>query len=133
MLAHKPDVVIMMSAINDWLRDRDVSLDDYRIGLTQMINDAHAQGGEFVMITESPILGTQFSEEHYYDDYIVVSRQVALANPRVRLADANQRMKNWLSDGDYRANTELLYEDNWHASQLGQFIYLRVITDAMGL
>lgn len=133
VLAHKPDVVIIMSAINDWLYDRDVSLDDYRKLLSQMINDVHAQDGEVVMVTESPILGTQFSEEHFYDDYIAVCRQVALANPRVRLADANQRMKDWLTQGDYQANTELLYEDNWHVSQLGQSIYLKAITDAIGL
>jgi lysophospholipase L1-like esterase len=133
VLAHQPDVVVVMSAINDWLYDRNVSLADYRRTLTQMINDVHQQGAEFVLLTESPILGTQFSENHYYDDYIALSRQVAQANPRVLLADANQRMKDWLAAGDYERNAAWLYEDNWHVTQLGQLIYFKTITDTLGL
>lgn len=133
VMAHRPDVVILMSAINDWIEDRRVSLPDYRRALTRMADDVFAMGGELVMVTESPILGDQFSGEHYYDDYIGAFRQVAQANSRIRLADANLRMKAFLAEGDFEVNAQILYEDNWHVSQTGQFIYLKAVTDALGL
>lgn len=133
VLNNKPDIVIMMHGINDWLFDRNVSVEDFRKNLIRMIDELNKCGASVVMMTQSPILGSKYSGEHYYEDYIETFRQVAKSDSRIKLADANMYMHKFLNDGDFEQNSKWLYEDNWHCSQLGQFIYLKSCTDAMGI
>lgn len=133
VLSHKPDVVVFMSSINDWIADRKVSIDQYRRSLTELADDVFAMDSELVLVTESPILGSQYSGDHFYEDYINACRQVAQASPRIRLADANLRMKVFLADGDPAENARILFADGWHVSQAGHLIYLKTITDTLGL
>lgn len=133
VLDHAPDIVPMMFAINDWIRDRNISLEQYRRNLIRMIEDLHDIGAHIIMITQSPVLGSQFSKDHYYPDYIDVFRKVAQAYPRIKLADANLYMQRFLSDGIFEQNAEWLYEDAFHCNQVGQFIYLKVCMEAMGI
>lgn len=133
VIAHKPDIVIIMSAINDWIHGDASGLDNYRRMLAKMTEELFSAGSEVVMVTESPILGAQYNGYHYYDDYIDAFRKAALANPRILLADANRRMKVFLADGDFEHNSRILFEDKWHVSQVGHFIYLKAITDAIGI
>jgi hypothetical protein len=122
-----------MSAINDWIHGDASGLDNYRRMLAKMTEELFSAGSEVVMVTESPILGAQYNGYHYYDDYIDAFRKAALANPRILLADANRRMKVFLADGDFEHNSRILFEDKWHVSQVGHFIYLKAITDAIGI
>jgi len=133
VLVHKPDVVTLMFAINDWIRARDNGLSEYTKVVSQMANDVFNSGGQVIMITQSPILGRQYNGKQHYDEYIEACRQVARADARIRLADANLRMKAFLADGDANANSDCLYEDKWHVAQAGHFIYLKTVTDVMGL
>ena len=133
VLSYKPDIVVIMSAINDWIENRNVGLNEYRMLLSKMSEDVFAIGGEVVMIVESPVQGAQYSGEHNYEDYIAVSRQVAFANPRIRLADSNQHMKKFLVNGDIQENAKFLFEDRLHVTQIGHFIYLKDVTDALDL
>lgn len=131
VLDNKPDIVIMMHAINDWLYDRNVSIECFRKNLVNMIDELHQTDTSVVMISQSPILGNKYSGENYYEDYITTFRQVAQSDSHIKFADANKYMQKFLSDGNFEQNSKWLYEDNWHCTQLGQFIYLKACTDAM--
>ncbi len=122
----------MMHAINDWLEDRHVDLDTYRHILHKMVDEAHDIQCDVVMMTESPILGSQYSGDHYYEHYIDAFRQVAESYPDVYLADANKMIKNSLLNGDPAYNARTMFDNNWHVSQIGHFIYLKAITNALG-
>jgi GDSL-like Lipase/Acylhydrolase. len=133
VLDEKPDIVIMMHGINDWLSDRDVSLELFRKNLILMKEELKNIGASVVMMSQSPVMGNPFSGDHFYDDYINEFRKVSLSDPFIRFADANILFKKFLSDGDYDQNVKWLYEDNFHCTQLGQYIYLKACTEAMGI
>lgn len=133
VMVHKPDLVILEFAINDWIADRQVSVEEFRNNLEYMTSEVYRIGGDVMILTVSPILGDQNSEDHFYSDYIEASREFALKDNRVILADANINMEKYLARGNRQENEKILFEDVWHVTQIGHEIYCQSILESIDL
>lgn len=133
VLDKHPDIVLMMHGINDWIADRKVSRLDFRKNIVSMIQRLFESGAGVILVTQAPVLGNQFSDDNFYQDYIDTVYQIARADARISLADAAALIRAFMSDGDFQQNAQWMYEDCWHCSQMGQFLYLKACTQAMGL
>jgi hypothetical protein len=126
---YKPDIVVMEFAINDWLSDRDVNIQDFGDNLNCMIDKCISMGSVPILLTVSPIRGSQYSGSHYYPAYIECIRTVACERPETVIADANKLMLRYLED-----NGEMdggLFADDLHVAQPGQELYCRALIEAV--
>lgn len=129
VLRYKPRIVVVEAfSINDWLQN--VQVDKYKENLEMMINSIHNNGAEAILVTVSPIMGSQENLSGIrYEEYIDASRQIA-EKMKVKVADANRRMKEVIK----RSKDEKgLFSDNWHVNEAGYILYYQCIAEEMGL
>jgi lysophospholipase L1-like esterase len=127
---YQPDIVVLEFAINDWLEDRAVSLNEYEANLITMIEKVNKIGAVPVLLTVSPIRGNLWSGRHYYEDYIERSRKIGLERQDVILADANRLMKEFLLHNGQKGE-EMLFYDDWHVSRIGHELYCKALIEAI--
>lgn len=117
-----PDIVVIAFAINDWLVDPvspdDISIEEFKDNINEMIDRAKTLGTIPVLLTISPIRGSQYSNGHFYKDYIEAIRKIFATRDDVLLADANAVMAE--------VNQDLFYDD-WHVNQKGHDIYFKTL------
>lgn len=128
---YKPDIVVLEFAINDWLEDREVSLEEFENNLNIMIDKTNEIGAVPILLSVSPILGSLYSGNHFYQDYIDTTRKVANSRNDLLFADANKLMNDFLNSGDRKENETALFYDNWHVAQKGQELYLDALIKAL--
>ncbi len=130
---YKPDIVVIEFAINDWLEQNAVSLEEFHCNIEYMIKRTIMIGAVPVVLTVSPILGSLYSGKNYYPDYIEATRKIAGGRDDVILADANRLMEDYLNSGDRERKEAELFDDCWHVAQKGQQFYLQALINATGL
>jgi len=130
---YKPDIIVLEFAINDWLEDRQVSLAEFEANLNTMIDRSNEIAAIPILLSVSPILGTLYSGDHYYQDYIDITRKIGCTRKDVLFADANKIMNDFLDKGDSKKNEAELFYDDWHVAQKGQELYLEAIISALGI
>lgn len=127
--AYRPDIVVLEFAINDWISSNDVSVGDFEKNLNIMISKCCDMGSIPILLTVSPINGSQWSGEHYYQDYINCMLSVAKDRPEAVLADANGLMSRCLAQ--LGSHSSLLFYDDWHVNQKGQELYCQALAEAI--
>ncbi len=130
---YKPDIVVIEFAINDWLEQNAVSLEEFHSNLEYMIARTILLGAVPIVLTVSPILGSLYSGKNYYPDFIEETRKIADGRDDVILADANRLMMDFLNTGSREQCEAELFDDCWHVAQKGQELYLQALTEAIGL
>jgi lysophospholipase L1-like esterase len=132
----KPDILVITFAINDWLVDPvspdDVSLEEFKKNINEMIDRAKALGTIPVLLTVSPIRGTQYSNGHYYQDYIEGIRSISALRGDVLLADANKDMTEYIRENGRESNNDIFFDD-WHVNQKGHQIYFEALKKTLSI
>ncbi len=130
---YKPQILVVEFAINDWLVDPvspvEVTVQRFKENLDEIIDRANVMETLVILLSVSPILGTQFSGGHYYGDYIEAMRQLAVRRKEIIFADANKTMTLMLDEG--KITEDELFFDDWHVSQKGHDIYAKCLIDAV--
>lgn len=114
--------------INDWLTGETPA--EYHRHLRALANKFRTSGCEAVMMTVSPILGSQdipFNKISY-PSYIEESRRVAV-ECGISLCDTNAVMGIRLKGLTDEKARSLLFNDNWHVNELGHRIYAEALYD----
>ena len=129
--ACRPDIVLAEAhTINDWLRPNppEYSADAMRA----LIDETRALGAKPIVMTVSPILGSQNNAWTGlpYDDYIEASRQAA-RDRNTPLVDANAAMEAALRDMTEEERSAYFYSDGWHVNSLGHGMYARLALDEL--
>ncbi len=129
VLQYKPDIVVVEAfSINDWLQA--ITLKKYRENLEMLFKSIRDHGARPLLLTVSPILGTQVNRAGIgFDEYIHASRQAA-AGMKVQIADANRAMKEIIEKDK---NEESLFSDAWHVNKAGNSIYYECIARELAL
>lgn len=122
---YRPDIVVLEFAINDWIASNDVSVQEFGENLNVMISRCLEIGSAPILLTVSPINGSQWSGNNLYQDYINCIYSVAKDRPEAILADAHALMKHHLSQGGS------LFYDDWHVNQKGQELYCQALAMAV--
>lgn len=121
-----PDILVIAFAINDWLVDPvspdDISVEEFKKNINEMIDKAKALGTIPVLLTISPVRGSQYSKGHFYKDYIEAIRTISATRNDVLLADANAVMMDINQD----LYQDIFYDD-WHVNQKGHDIYFQTL------
>lgn len=130
---YRPDIIVLEFAINDWLEDREVSLEEFEKNLNEMIDRSNKIDAVPILLSVSPILGTLYSGKHYYQDYIDIARKIGCSRKDLLFADANKIMNDFLNSGDRKKNEAELFDDDWHVAQKGQELYLEALVEALSL
>lgn len=126
---YQPDIVVLEFAINDWISDRNISVREFSDNLNIMIDKCVVMDSVPILLTVSPIRGSQFSGDHFYQDYIDCTRLVADKRPEAILADANERMSRYIDEDE--SHIHALFDDDWHVAQPGQDLYCRALIEAV--
>ncbi len=132
-----PDILIITFAINDWLVDPvspdDISLEEFKKNINDMIDKAKALGTIPVLLTVSPIRGPQYSNGHYYEDYIEVIRNIGIERNDVLLADANKDMTEFIRKNNQGSDYNDIFFDDWHVNQKGHQIYFETLKKTLSI
>jgi lysophospholipase L1-like esterase len=115
-------VVIEGFSINDWIRN--TPLDQYKENLSTMFKKVKECNGTSILLTVSPILGSQqFTPDGpQYSEYIQVSIRAAQSEG-VPVADAFQTMMDTIKPWDPAVAGDQLFADAWHVNDAGHRIY----------
>lgn len=118
-------VIIEAQSINDWINK--IDLETYKNNLATMFSKAKDQGSKAILLTVSPILGSQVSESgELYENYIKTSR-IAASMSNIPIADANQRIAQEMDFKLQSGKPNTLYEDGWHVNDEGHQLYFESI------
>lgn len=130
-----PDILVIAFAINDWLVDPvspdNISIKEFKNNINEMIDRAKTLGTIPVLLTISPIKGSQYSNGHFYKDYIEAIRKVFVSRNDVLLADANAAMMNIDQNFNIKFRYQDIFYDDWHVNQKGHDIYFETLKKTM--
>lgn len=123
---HPSLVVLEPHTINDWLAGDPLPV--YHRRLKNMVEKLMASGCDVIMLTVSPIMGSQDIPFNAvaYPSYVEESRRVA-AECGIFLCDANALMERRLKGLANEEAFSLLFHDNWHVNALGHRIYAEAL------
>ncbi len=127
----RPSVVVLEPhTINDWLAGDPPSVHNKR--LKSMVEKLRAADCDVVMLTVSPILGSQdipFNKVAY-NLYVEEGRRVA-NECGISICDANAVMTRRMEGLTEDESRSLLFNDNWHVNELGHRIYAESAYDTL--
>jgi len=126
VINYKPYCIIMEPhTINDWLAG--APPEEYKQSLTTMINSCKMIGAEIILLTVSPIMGSQSYPYNSvdYSDYIESSREVA-NETNILIADAHREMVKICLNLSVDQQNVLLFNDPWHVNEKGHQIYAKI-------
>ena len=134
VLAKKPDWMTLSCGVNDvWHGKNGVQLKDYKVNITQIVDQAQAAGIKVIILTS-----TMIREDAKNDQNQTLSKYNAflktLANEKgCRFADLYSNMQSSLITGDDKPHGNQLTTDGVHMNTLGNITMATGVLRAFGM
>jgi lysophospholipase L1-like esterase len=133
-LSKKPDWMTLSCGVNDvWHGAKGVSLEDYKVNITKIVDQCQAAGVKVMILTSTMIKETQTNELNQklvpYNDFL----RTLAAEKKCLLADLNADMQAVIAKAGPEKNGNILTGDGVHMNPAGNQMMALGVLKAFGL
>jgi lysophospholipase L1-like esterase len=134
VLSKKPDWMTLSCGVNDvWHGARGVSLEDYKVNITKIVDQCQAAGVKVMILTSTMIKEAQTNELNQklvpYNDFL----RTLAAEKKCLLADLNAEMQAAIAKAGPEKKGNLLTSDGVHMNPAGNEMMAVGVLKAFGL